>query len=81
MFGYVANDPVNWIDPEGKLGIAPALPWIIDGAVAVGVLEMANKSKAPDSRTCQKAFYAVLKVCSRGSGKDFSKCFKRALGR
>jgi RHS repeat-associated protein len=33
LYGYVANDPVNYIDPEGNNAIAPA---IFIGAVIVG---------------------------------------------
>ncbi|ADH85039.1 YD repeat protein [Desulfurivibrio alkaliphilus AHT 2] len=34
LYGYVLNDPINWIDPEGKIGIAGAAVGGVIGAVS-----------------------------------------------
>lgn len=37
LFGYAQNDPVNWIDPDGRFAfVIPALPAIGEGLLTIG---------------------------------------------
>ena len=43
LYGYVLNDPVNWVDPEGKMKVSPidGVPGALDvtpGGVAGGII-------------------------------------------
>lgn len=62
LFGYAANDPINYIDPEGKNGVATAVGLIAAGLVVHDIYKFIKgepslsgritdylRSKIPDS--------------------------------
>ncbi len=82
LFGYVLNDPVNWVDTEGlkpSSGAVTANPtWPAGGGIAVGVaIEVCSPKPAKKKENCQKVFDDTLSSCLAKGDKP-AKCVSEA---
>jgi len=60
LYGYCLNDPVNWVDPEGLIGVDTVLRWLAKKAVAQVAEWGAFKSLQKDNSIPEAADVKVV---------------------
>lgn len=84
MYGYVLQDPVNFVDPDGHQAIPlpvilPVLGDILTGiGTAIGVCEAQKEIKKDDKKDCSKMHRSMIDGCARGNLSNFEQCIKNA---
>lgn len=73
LYGYVANDPINWIDPDGQQAVAIGRI-IIPLAIRIGAAIVCDMNKVSREIECAQARDREVKRCRKLPFAEQGKC-------